>query len=245
MGVYFYGEQRIENLVQSSKRLRARFCAGAAIILGAAAVTGWLRPAWIFGAGNHARGWVIAALLLFFAGPLAENLWRWESRTERLRQALREFRVDVFEDGVRVSADGGIRVLPREEIRRIEEVGWGLYLRSAERYRWILIPGRIDGFAELKREIAGMGIPVVQAEVAPNWEEVVGALVLVATMVCAIFTHNRVVLEVDLGVSVMVAMAGFLVVSANPDNLPKMRWARLGVFLPVLMTASMLWSGWG
>lgn len=244
MGVYFYGEQQIENLVQSSQRLRARFCAGAAGILGAAAVTGWLRPAWVFGEGNHARGWVIAALLVFFAGPLGENLWRWRSRTESLRQSLRDFRVEVFEDGVRVAADGGIRVMGREEIRRVEEVGWGLYLRSAQRYRWILIPVGLHGFAELKGEIAAMGIPLVQAEVAPNWEEFVGALVFVATMVCAIFTHSRAVLTANLAVSVMVAVAGFVVVSANPENLPKMRWARLGVFLPVLMTASMLWSGW-
>jgi len=89
-----------------------------------------------------------------------------------------------------------------------------------------------------------MGVPLVQAEVAPNWEEFAGAMVFVATMVCAIFTHSRVVLAVDLAVSVMVAVAGFAVVSANPENLPKMRWARLGVFLPVVMTASMLWSGW-
>jgi hypothetical protein len=137
MGVYFYGEQQIENLVQSSQRLRARFCAGAAGILGAACVVGWLRPGWIFGAGNHARGWVIAALFVFFAGPLAENLWRWQSRTESLRESLRDFRVEVLEDGVRVSAACGIRAMRWEEIRRVEQVGWGLYLRAAERYRWI------------------------------------------------------------------------------------------------------------
>jgi hypothetical protein len=89
-----------------------------------------------------------------------------------------------------------------------------------------------------------MGIPFEQAEVAPNWEEFVGALVFAGTMICAIFAHSTRVLEVNLALTVAVAVAGFVVVSANPENLPKMRWARLGVFLPVVMTASMLWSSW-
>jgi len=244
MRVYVYGEQRIEQLVESSQRLRRRFCWGAAIILAASALVGWLRPVWIFGAGKHAREWVIAALFVFFVGPLGDNLLRWRSRRAGLRESLQKFRIEVFDDRVWVAGAGGVRALRREEIRRAEEVGWGVYLRSARRYRWILIPAGIDGFVELKREIAAMKIPFLQAEVAPNWEEFVGALVFAGTMVCAIFAHSRVVLEADLAVSVMLAVAGFVVVSANPDNLPKMRWARLGVFLPVVMTASMLWSGW-
>jgi hypothetical protein len=244
MGVYFYGERRIETLVESSERLRARFCAGAAVILGAAAVTAWLRPEWIFGAGNHARGWVIAALFVFIAGPLGENLWRWQGRTASLRESLRQFRIEASAEGVRISAAEGSRELRREEILRAEEVGWGLYLRSAERYRWILIPARMDGFAGLRQEIAELGIPLETAAMAPNWEEFAGALLFVGTIICAIFARSRMVLEVDLAVSVVIAVAGFAVMSANPENLPKMRWARLGVFLPVLMTGSMLWSAW-
>ncbi len=244
MGVYFYGERRIETLVHASERQRARFCAGAAVILGAAAVTAWLRPDWIFGVGNHARGWVIAALFVFFAGPLAENLWRWQSRTARLRESLRHFRVEVSADGARILAAAGTRELRREEIVRAEEVGWGLYLRTAERYRWILIPARLDGFAELRRELAEQGIPLETTAMAPNWEEFAGAVLFVGTMICAIFARSRTVLEVDLAVSVVIAVAGFVVVSANPENLPKMRWVRLGIFLPVLMTGSMLWSAW-
>lgn len=244
MGVYFYAERQIETLVQSSERLRTRYCAGAAVILGAAAVTAWLRPEWIFGMGNHVRGWVIAALCVFFAGPLGENVWRWQSRTQNLRESLRSFRVEVSADGVRVFAASGTRELRWDEIVRAEGVGWGLYLRSAERYRWILIPGQLDGFTELRREIADQGIPIEAAAMAPNWEEFAGALLFAGTMICAIFARSRMVLEGDLAVSVVIAVAGFVVVSANPENLPKMRWARLGVFLPVVMTGSMLWSAW-
>lgn len=244
MGVYVYSERQIGNLVESSKHLRARFCAGAAVVLVAAAIVAGVRPAWIFGAQNHARLWVMAALFVFFLGPLGENLVRWKSRAENLRRSLWNFRVEVSEIGIHVSGASGIRELRREEILRVEEVGWGLYLRTAERYRWILIPARLDGFASLKHELAQMEIPLAESKVAPNWEEFAGVLVFAATMICAIFAHSRTVLAVDLAISVMVAVAGFVVVSANPENLPKMRWARLGIFLPVLMTASMLWSAW-
>jgi len=86
-----------------------------------------------------------------------------------------------------------------------------------------------------------MGIPIVQAGIPPNWEEFAGVLVFTGTMICAIFAQSPQILGANLLISLLVAIAGFAVVSANPDNLPKMRWARLGIFLPVIMTASMLW----
>lgn len=135
--------------------------------------------------------------------------------------------------------------LAQAEIRRAEQVPWGIYLRSSNRYRWILIPAKIEGFAALQREIGEMGIPIVPAAIAPNCEEFVGVLVFAGTMICAIFAHSTRVLAANLFISIVVAVAGFAIVSANPENLPKMRWARLGIFLPVLMTASMLWMAWG
>ena len=137
---------------------------------------------------------------------------------------------------------GQIRQLARNEIVRAEETPWGLYLRTRDRYRWMLISKRIGEFDTLKRKIGELGVPLMQAASAPNWEELAGVLIFTATMICAIFAHSIAMLAVNLGVAILVAVAGFKIVSANPENLPKMRWARLGIFLPVAMTAAMLWS---
>lgn len=244
MGIYVYGERQIEEIVGASTRLRFRFCLGAAVILAAACVVASLRPEWIFGPANHARPWVLAALFVFFAGPLGDNLWRWKSRPARLADSLRKLRIEISAEGVRVLTASGMRQMARAEIQRAEEVSWGLYLRSPNRYRWILIPAKIEAFEALKREIGELGIPIVQSAIAPNWEEFAGVLVFAATMICAIFAHSPQVLAANLLISLIVAVGGFAIVSANPENLPKMRWARLGIFLPVLMTASMLWLAW-
>jgi hypothetical protein len=244
MAIYVYHDVEVDEIVQSSERLRRRFCVAAGILLAAACVVAMLKPSWIFGPENHARAWVLALLAVFVAGPLAENLLRWKSRSKKLRESLRSTRVEVSSWGVRVLGDSGMQALERAAILRAEEVPWGLYLRSANRYRWILLPARIADFRALKWEIAEMRIDMVPAAVAPNWEEFVGALVFAATVICAIFAHSAWVLAGNLAVSVALAAAGFAVASANPENLPKMKWARLGIFLPVAMTASMLWSAW-
>jgi hypothetical protein len=162
----------------------------------------------------------MAALFVFFVGPLGENLWPGRSRPLKLERSLR---------------------LEWTEVQRAEQVPWGLYLRSSNRYRWLHIPAKIQNFAALKQEISQARTPIVQAAAPPNWEEFAGVLIFAATMFCAIFAHSARVLAANLLISALVAFCGFLVIGANPDNLPKMRWARFGIFLPVLMTASMLW----
>ena len=241
MAVYKYSEQEVEHIIRAQRRLRLRFCAAVAIILIAAFVVASTRPELIFGAQQHARGWVIATLFVFFVGPLGENLFRWRSRSAKLRESLRASSVEVTEQWVRTCGSFGTRQLSRAEIQRAEEVPWGLYLRTQNRYRWLLLPSKMSAYRELKAELERLQIPTVQAATAPNWEEFAGVLVFTGTIFCAIFAHSARVLAVNLLIALAVAIAGFGIVSANPDNLPKMRWARLGIFLPVVMTASMLW----
>jgi len=242
MAFYMYGEEEIEGIIRAQQRLRLRFCVAVFILLLAACVVALTRPEWIFGAHERARLWVIGALFVFFVGPLGENLVRWRSRPARLRESLARTSIEVSESGIRMEEPGQIRQLARGEIVRAEETPWGLYLRTRDRYRWMLISKRIGEFDTLKRKIGELGVPLMQAASAPNWEELAGVLIFTATMICAIFAHSIAMLAVNLGVAILIAIAGFKVVSANPDNLPKMRWARLGIFLPVAMTAAMLWS---
>ncbi len=242
MAVYIYREEEIDGIIRAQRRLRLRFCIGVFIILLAACVVALARPEWIFGVHERARFWVIGALFVFFAGPLGENLLRWRSRPARLRESLARTSVEVSAEGIRIEEPGEIRQLARGEILRAEETPWGMYLRTCDRYRWMFVSNRIAEFRELKWEVHEFGIPVVQASSAPNGEELAGVVIFAATMICAIFAHSVATLAVNLGVAILIAIAGFKIVSANPDNLPKMRWARLGILLPVAMTAAMLWS---
>ena len=226
MAVYFYSEPQIESIIRASKRFRLFFCVVAVKIIFAASVVAFTRPEWIFGAHAHARFWVLAALFVFVAGPLADSLLRWRSRGTKLEESLRTMRVEVNDEGIALTGASSRR-LARSDIRIAEEVTWGLYLRTTSRYRWLLIPARIDHFGALKNEILKLGIPIAPAYIAPNWEEFAGVLVFAGTMLCAIFAHSAGVLTANLVISLLVAIGGFLIVSANPDNLPKMRWARL------------------
>lgn len=241
MSVYFYGEPQIESMVRATRRFRLFFCAIAVIILAVASTVAFTHPRWIFDAHRHAGMWVMVALAVFVAGPLVDSLCRWRSRLAHIEASLRNTVIEISEAGARVEHTTSMQQLDRNEILRAEEVSWGLYLRTARRYRWLMIPSRIDGFQKLRHEIEALEIPIVRAAVPPNWEEIAGALIFAATFICAVCTHSVRLLTANLGISLLVAVAGFLIVSANPDNLPKMRWARFAIFLPVAMTASMLW----
>lgn len=186
--------------------------------------------------------WVVVALVLFVAGPLADTVWRWNSRPEKLAKSLRETELVITEDEVSITSADSVRHLGRSEIIGAHEVRWGVYLRSADRYRWILVSSQIDGFRELKNELKRMNVPIITAALPPNWEELAGAVAFIATMLCAVFARSAEVLTADLVTSVVVAVVGFAVISANPENLGKMRWVRFGIFLPVAMTGSMLWT---
>jgi uncharacterized membrane protein YphA (DoxX/SURF4 family) len=242
MAVYRLSEKRIESIIRATKRLRLCYCAVAAGILVAAWIVGLTRPEWIFGPHQQARVWVVLALGVFVAGPLADTVLRWQSRPVKLRKLLRDTQVTLNEQGIEVSDANSVRRFMRSEILGAEEVSWGVYLRSANRYRWILVSSQIDEFNEFKAELRRLSIPITAAGIPPNCEELAGALAFVAIMLCAVFARSAAVLTADLVLSVIVAVIGFAVISANPENLGKMRWARFGIFLPVAMTGSMLWT---
>jgi len=242
MSFYRYQQCEIESIIHATKRLRLRFCIIAAFILVASCVAAVSRPAWIFGVHERARLWVLVALCVCFAGPLADTLFRWRNRLTKLEQSLKTTIVEISSEAVTVQSSTSHRQLARNSIRRADEVPWGLYLRSANRYRWIFIPASVSEFDNLKRELAAMNIPVIEAPLPPNWEEFVGALLFTATLLCAIFAQAPGLLTANLLISLVIAVGGFSILSANPDNLPKMRWVRFATFVPSVMTASMLWT---
>jgi hypothetical protein len=238
MAVYVYSEQQIEMIVSKSRRLRIRFCIAAMVILVIAVLLAFYRPTLpIF--HEPFRAWGMALVTSLFLFPLAKTIWRWGKWPDLMRNSLRETRVEVASGTVGVSGPFGYtRQLSISEIVRAEEpyLGTGLYLRSANRYRWILIPRKLDGYDAIKRELAVAGAAVVKRFIPTNGEEFVFVLLFVGTILCATMVHDTRILLANLVIAVVVSVSGFLIVNANPDN-HQIRRARIGAFIPVAFAA--------
>lgn len=238
MTVYVYSEQQIERMVSKSRRLRIRFCVAAVVILVMAVLLAFYRPTLpIF--HEPVRTWVIALLTSLFLFPLVGTIWRWRSWQDPMRNSLRETRVEVASGTVGVSGPSGYkRQLRISEIARAEEpyLGTGLYLRTSNRYRWILIPRKLDGYESIRRELSVAGAAIVIRLVPTNGEEFVLVLLFIATILCATMVHDTRILLANLVIAVIVSLSGFLIVNANPDN-HQIRRARIGVFVPVVFAA--------
>lgn len=237
MAVYVYSEQQLERMVGQSRRLRIRFCVAAVVILVVALLLALYRPTLpIF--HEPYRAWGMALLTSLFLFPL-KTIWRWRKWPDLMRNSLRETRVEVASGTVGVSGPFGYkRQLNISEIVRAEEpsLGTGLYLRTSNRYRWILIPRKLDGYDAIKRELAVAGAAVVKRFIPTNGEEFVFVLLFVGTILCAATVHDTRILLANLVIAVVLAVSGFLIVNANPDN-HQIRRARIGVFIPVVFAA--------
>jgi len=238
MAVYVYSEQQIEKMVGKSRRLRIRFCVAAIVILVIAVLLAFYRPTLpIF--HEPVRAWVMALLTSLFLFPLVKIIWHWRTWPDLMRNSLRDTRVEVASGAVGMSGPFGYkRQLSISEIVRAEEpnFGTGLYLRTSNRYRWILIPRNLDGYEAIKRELAVAGAAVVKRFIPTNWEEFVFVLLFIGTILCATMVHDTRILLANLVIAVIVSVSGFLIVSANPDN-DQIRRARIGVFIPVVFAA--------
>jgi multisubunit Na+/H+ antiporter MnhG subunit len=238
MTVYVYSEQQIERMVGKSRRLRIRSCVAAIVILFMAVLLAFYRPSLpIF--HEPVRAWMIALLTSFFLFPLARTIWRWRSWQDLMRNSLRETRVEVASGTVDVSDPCGYKgQLRLSEIVRAEEPYWGtgLYLRTSNRYRWILIPRELDGYESIRRELAVAGATVLKRLIPTNGEEFVLVLLFIGTILCATMVHDTRILLANLVIAVIGSVSGFLIVNANPDN-HQIRRARIGVFIPVVFAA--------
>lgn len=237
MAIYVYSEQQIERMVDKSRRLRIRFCVAAIVILVVVVMLAFYRSTLpIFHEPFRAWGIALVTSLLF---PLVKTIWRWRKWPELMRNALRETSVEVASGMVRVSgAFGYKRQLSISEIVRAEEpyLGTGLYLRTSNRYRWILIPRKLDGYDAIKRELAVAGAAVAKRFIPTNEEEFVFVLLFIGTILCATVVQDTKILLANLVVAVVASVSGFLIVNANRDN-RQIRRARMGVFIPVVFAA--------
>jgi hypothetical protein len=245
MAVYGYSEPQIETMISKAGRVRSRFFILGIIVLAVVGLLMAYRPALpLF--HEPLRGWFFAILTSVFLIPISSILRNWRTWPNKMRLSLRAYRIEISPGAVGMA---GPQEFKREfsirEIVRTEEpsLGTGLYVRTSNRYRWIVIPRRLAGYEAIKQELGAVGVSVVRTTIPPNWEEFAGMLLFATTAICSFAVHNIRALSVNLLVALLLSVGWYFVINANPDvlKLPRMRWARFGAFLPVVFAAVGLW----
>jgi hypothetical protein len=249
MAVHTYNEAYIERTIARARRARLWFCVTAAAVILAALFVSFYPPSPAF--EKHIPVWLSSMYWALVVTPLMHILWKWKSWADKLGSSLRAQTIDISPSGISATYAYGIkRQLNRSEILRAEEpsLGAGLYLRSPNRYRWLVIPRKLEDYDAIKGELINMGIPIVQTSIPPNWEEYVFMLLFISTLLCVLFVHNVRVLTANLAVAALVTAAGLYVMNADPTLRanPKMRKARLGALIPVVFaTIGLLFAIYG
>ena len=169
----------------------------------------------------------------------------WRSTTKDRAKFFREYSVEITPESVQILCGKWSTVTRRDEIIRIEEpnVGVGLYLRTANRYRSLIIPRNLDGYREIKAEFDLCEVPYLKTVLTPNWELFLLILLICGSLICDWATRNQILLWVNLFVALLAGVGGFLIINANPDNRTRMRWSRFGALFPFVVAILAL-IGW-
>jgi len=242
MSAYGYSEARIEELIERGiGRIRKTVIVCLVLVVGSIL-------ALCFHVGNFGLSGRIGLdpfFILFVIGPgIFQFYWNRRKFCETLRRSFSQFSVVVCDGEVRVSQLwGNTRQLQREQIVRLEEpkMGGGLYLRSANRYRWLLIPRSLDEYDQIKSELTSRGIPLVKTVIAASAEGGVICLGLCATLILAWVSQSMPWLTADLTLSLLMAVAGICLAWANPDDRESIWKAAVPSLIPALLITSKIW----
>lgn len=168
---------------------------------------------------------------------LVQTLSPWKMGLKSQGDILKQLHVEITSDDIEVRAGLFNRSLRRDEIVRAEEssLGRGLFLRTSNWYRWILIPRRIDGYQEIKDNLTASGTIVVSTKILPNWEEFFFVFLFCASLMCDIATHNRSILLVNLAAAVLIGVFGMILAKNLRDSPKFMLRVRLGSMIPAFI----------
>jgi len=242
MRFYCYSASRIEELVGKTRRSRRIVLfVGLGLLL-----TALLLMFYRFQiSASLERKWNAGFIFSFvLASQAIQGGWNPRKKAEKLRTNLSLLNVTLTEEEIQIRYSKELtRNLAREDILRVEEpsVGCGLYLRSPNRYRWMVIPSSLDDYEEIKSELARMGIPTGNKRIATNYEEFIFVLLFCGTLICAGLVNNLYVLGVCLIVATLLVPCGMYVISASSENSAR-RWKSiLGTLIPVFAVAIKIW----
>jgi hypothetical protein len=167
------------------------------------------------------------------------NLWDPFRRQQKIVATLSINSIEIEPGGVRLHWKTWSKFIARDEIVRVEEPpeGRGMYIRTAHRFQWYLIPRYADHYQEIKGEMAAMGIPIVANTAAPaNWG-VLFSLLFCASLVCDVLTRDRGILIANLALALILAGTGAALMRRFIEDPPFRRTAVLGSFIPAIFSA--------
>lgn len=239
MGVYIYSGEQIERLLARSKRVRVRFTLVAGALMAAILTIPASKLAPYPRLRQSVHPLVIALIV-----ALVDLLKPWKRSPAKLENRLRNMMIEISSAGVRLNSSFGNREFQRMEILRGEEPPWGggLYLRTSNRYRWMVLPKTIDHYDLLKAELLSLGIGLERTGFPPNWEEFIFVLLFIGTIICSAVAHDVRVLTANLGISIFLALIGWLIVGANHDMETGLGWkVKFGLALPLAFSLLGLW----
>jgi hypothetical protein len=198
---------------------------------------------------SHYHRWITSGgffsrlLEICFVGPIVILVQTWSpfkgGFKNMLRGAGQRLSVTITHDEVVLESRGFAKRFSTREILRAEEPKWGfgLYLRTANRYRWLPIPKTIEGYSEAKNEIHSLGIPVVETIFLPNWEEFVGVGLFCASLLFDLICTSRSWLLANLVIAILLGIGGWYVVNSGSNDDKTKRLARIGGLIPVISAA--------
>lgn len=169
------------------------------------------------------------------------NLWNPFGRRNvygEIAAASRITSVEIDLDGLRLNGTTWSKLIPRNEITRIEEPpkGRGIFVRTRKRFLWYVIPRRVDRYEDIKAELEAMGIPIVQTSAPSNWG-ILFVVLFCGSLLCNIVTQDRRVLAVNFVLALILGVAGAMLTNFWTGDRRLRRQSILGSFLPAAMSA--------
>jgi len=242
MAVYSYSEDTISRMIQRGKRARFWMRVVSAVWLALDLFAVIALALWFHGDPLKNEYWSSALFVLPFV-MFMQSGNAGSAASKGVAEFLRTYSVGVSAYSVRIQSSlRPQRQFLREEILRAEESAWGpgLYLRTTNRYRCLVIPRNINGYSELRKELIAAGIPFTKRAIPGNWEDLaqalafLGSLLFSGLIICDAVSRSPWVITVNFTAALLVGLVGFLTISGTQEGSPRMRLVKLASFLPLL-----------
>ncbi|HEY2469431.1 MAG TPA: hypothetical protein VGI45_16540 [Terracidiphilus sp.] len=187
---------------------------------------------------------VIAAVSLLIVALTQFLLPKSRDRvTEAALAAVQVQSVSLNSKEVQVKNGPWSRTILINEIVRADEPrsGLGLFLRTSNPLRWLLIPRRIEGYEEIKSNLTANGISVAQTRFSPQRIEYGLFAVAFGTMICELVTSSRGFLLGNVALGIVIAVVGMQVALERADS-AKIRFQYILFYsFPLIFAALGLW----
>lgn len=176
---------------------------------------------------------VFLFLLVLLLNLILPYTWRRTAR--QAAKSVRGYSIEITLDAVELKSAYANKRILRNEIIRIDEARWGsgLYVRTANPFRWILIPRRIQGFDEIKATLAANGIPTARTAISPAWQGQMFLVLFCGSLMCDVFATSRNTLLANLGVAFLIGIYGLVVFRSVMESALRLK-ARLGSLIPLV-----------